>query len=71
MRGSVPVDEKIAGMTVNERLHHFNLFPAFEAAAKARDRQRLIGILQEAKFTLAQAAETAAVLLANPKKYGY
>ena len=71
MRGSAPVDENIAGMTVNERLYHFNLFPAFEAAAKARDLQRLIGVLLEAKFTLAQATETATVLLADPRKYGY
>ena len=51
--------------------YHFNLFPAFEAAAKARDLQRLIGVLLEAKFTLAQATETATVLLADPRKYGY
>lgn len=37
--------QSIEGMTVNERLHHFNLFPAFDAAVQARDRKRIVAVL--------------------------
>lgn len=63
--------EKIEVMTVNERLWHFNLFESFDAAARNRDKPRLIEILKEAKFSELQANETASVLLSDPAKYGY
>jgi hypothetical protein len=63
--------ESIEGMTVNERLWHFELFEKFDLAARNRDELKLIEILKEAKFSELQATETTMVLLSDPRKYGY
>ena len=61
----MPVD--LSGMTVNERLYEVGLIEAWDAAARARDRERLIAILAEIDV----APTTADSLLANPAKYGF
>ena len=63
--------EKIEGMTINERLWHFDLFEKFSAAARNRDNPKLVEILKEAKFSDLRANATATVLLSDPAKYGY
>jgi hypothetical protein len=63
--------ESIEGMTVNERLWHFELFEEFGVAARNRDETKLIEILKAAKFSELQSSETARVLLSDPRKYGY
>ena len=66
------VDETrhLAGMTVNERLGHFGLFQAFDAAVESRDSSAVIDVLRKAKLTEAQALETASAVPDNPKFYG-
>jgi hypothetical protein len=56
-------------MTVNERLYAANLLSAWDAAAKARDRDRMIGILEAVELG-DQAATTADAVLSDPRRYG-
>lgn len=57
-----------AGMTVNERLSAAGLLQAFEAAARLRDRDRMVGILHLVQVgTPEWSVDT---ILADPKKYG-
>jgi hypothetical protein len=63
--------DDIAGMTVNERLGHFKLFEAFDAAVDSRDVAAIIAVLLRAKFTDAQARRTASAVLSNPGAYGF
>ena len=58
-------------MTVNERLAHFELFQAFDAAVGARDKSSIVDVLMKARFTREQAEYTAATVLKNPERYGY
>jgi hypothetical protein len=61
----------IGGMTVNERLCHFGLMPAFEDAVRSRKLEAVIAVLRQAQFSQSQAEYTATTLLANPERYGY
>jgi hypothetical protein len=61
----------IQGMTVNERLHHFGLTPAFDEAVRSRKLEALIAVLRQAQFSQSQAEYTAITLLADPERYGY
>jgi len=65
------VNQPIDGMTVNERLAHLQLFEAFDAAATARDFDRLVDVLLRARLSREQAEQTARALIANPKLYGF
>ncbi|MFY9342653.1 MAG: hypothetical protein WAT39_09200 [Planctomycetota bacterium] len=58
-----------AGMTVNERLHTAGLLAAFDAAAKARDRARMLAILTQ--VAVPSPERTVAAILADPQRYGY
>lgn len=60
----------IAGMTVNERLAHFGLFQAFDAAVDSRQLSAVVEILRRAKLTEDQAQKTASAVLANLSFYG-
>jgi hypothetical protein len=62
--------DQIAGMTVNERLAHFDLFRAFDSAVAARDLSAVVSVLRQARVTDQQAHQTAAEILANPTHYG-
>ena len=64
-------ESPIAGMTVNERLHHFGLLAEFDAAIRAGDRPVVIDILRRARFTEEQASYTASRVLSAPETYGY
>ena len=62
---------RYAGMTVNERLIEANLFQEFDQAARKRDREQMLMILQKVEMTYDQAVYTADTILANPSRYGY
>jgi len=61
----------IAGMTVNERLFHFGLMPAFDEAVRSRNLEAVIAVLRQAQFSQSQADYTARTILAKPGHYGY
>jgi hypothetical protein len=56
------------GMTVNERLFAAGLLDEFDAAARARDRARMIEIL--AKVEVGDPAWAVDTILENPAKHG-
>lgn len=58
------------GMTVNERLVEAGLMNEWEAAAKSRDRKRMIELLSEVDLA-SQAEQISDTLLANPRRYGF
>jgi hypothetical protein len=63
--------EQIEGMTVNERLAHFHLFEAFDAAVLSRDLSKIAAVLRKAKLSEEQAIYTTETILSDPAKYGY
>jgi hypothetical protein len=59
-----------SGMTVNERLSEAGLLPEWDAAARSRNRERMIDLL--GKVDLANQAEWIAdTILSKPGKYGF
>jgi hypothetical protein len=60
-----------AGMTVNERLVISGQMAAWDKAAVARDRPKMIEILMATELTAEQAAFTTDATLANPEKSGF
>lgn len=61
------MDTFVAGMTVNERLSHFGLFDAFDAAIHERDIAAIASVLRQAELTQTQALETAKAVLAQAR----
>ena len=59
-----------SGMTVNERLYAAGLLDAWDAAAKSRDRNRMVELLNEVDLSN-QAEWISDKILANPKFYGF
>jgi hypothetical protein len=57
-------------MTVNERLFEADLISAFDAAAFARDRERMIELLRRVDMGDG-AIQTADTILAHPERCGY
>jgi hypothetical protein len=57
-------------MTVNERLCSAGLLDQFDAAARSRDRGRLIALLVAVELA-DEAPGIVDGVLANPAKYGY
>ena len=64
-------ESEIAGVTINERLYHFRLFETFDAAVLSGELARVIAVLRQARFTDAQAHQTASAVLAFPARYGF
>lgn len=58
-----------SGMTVNERLFTAGLLDAFDAAARRRDRARMIELLSA--VDVEDTARSVDTILANPERYGY
>lgn len=57
-------------MTTNERLFDAGLLSEWNAAARSRNRERMIELL--GRVDLADQAESITdTVLANPKKYGF
>jgi len=59
-----------SGMTVNERLYAAGLLDAWDAAAKSRDRNRMVEFLNEVDLSN-QAEWISDKILANPKFHGF
>jgi hypothetical protein len=71
-RGSTTMqrESQYAGMTTNERLFEAGLLSEWNAAARSRNRERMIELL--GKVDLGDQAEWIAdTVLANPGKYGF
>jgi hypothetical protein len=67
-----PTDEKLSGMTTNERLYACGLLSQWEEAARRRDRATMIRLLIEVKgrdYTDEQAARGVDEMLASPDKF--
>jgi hypothetical protein len=60
---------RYAGMTVNERLFDSGLVADFDAAVRARSREKMIRILSA--LDVENAAHSADAILRNPEWYGY
>jgi hypothetical protein len=71
MESSRPTQEELRGMTVNERLFACGLLDDYEAAAKGRDRTKMIELLMDAAASREQAEWSVDTTLSNPSKYGY
>ena len=56
-------------MTVNERLSAAGLIDTFDAAARARDPDRMTEILSD--VAIENAPATADAILADPARFGY
>ena len=65
------VHPEYAGMTVNERLASAGLLDSWDAAAKRRDRDEMIRVLESVELEPTEAARTVDLVLANPRKYGF
>ena len=65
------MNNKYSGMTVNERLFVANLLSEFEDAAKNRDKDKMIEILQKVELPVEQAKETTKAIIDNPSMYGH
>jgi hypothetical protein len=64
-------EEELKGMTVNERLFSLGLIVQWDLATKARNRQKMIEILIQCKFTKEQSEQTSDAVLKNPARYGF
>ncbi|GHA77509.1 hypothetical protein [Cognatilysobacter bugurensis] len=53
----------VAGMTVNERLAHFNLLREFDAAVASQDFDALVVVLEQARLAPQHASQSAAAIL--------
>jgi len=63
-------ESRYAGMTTNERLFDAGLLLEWSAAARSRNRERMIELL--GKVDLADQAEWIVdTTLSNPAKYGF
>jgi hypothetical protein len=58
-------------MTTNERLFAAGLLPVFDAAARARDREGMIKLLQQVALTQSEAEGIADTILEDPGRYGF
>ena len=58
-------------MTVNERLFSCGMLSQWDAAAAARDRERMIAVLRSVALSESQAAQTTDAVLKDPAKYGF
>jgi hypothetical protein len=62
-------DDRLAGMTVNERLFAADLIEAFGAAVATRNRAEMIRLLTSVNVD--EPAWSADTILQDPERYGY
>jgi hypothetical protein len=63
-------ESKYGGMTTNERLYEAGLLSEWDAAARSRNRERMVVLL--GKVDLEDQAEWIAdTVLSSPGKYGF
>jgi hypothetical protein len=65
------MEHRYTGMTVNERLFAACLLDAFETAALARDRARMIALLEQVELSSSEVRSTTDSILAAPARYGF
>lgn len=56
-------------MTVNERLFHVGIMDQWSEAARRRDRDAMIRLLEQVKVS--EAHLTVDTVLSDPQKYGF
>jgi hypothetical protein len=61
---------RLAGMTINERLGELGLFDEWDLAARAHDRAKMIKVMRRCYLTQEDAESTVDRILKNPTKYG-
>lgn len=61
-------DTNLDGMTVNERLCYLGTLADWDDAAKRRDREAMIAVLEWARVN--EPPEVADAVLADPRRYG-
>jgi hypothetical protein len=59
----------LAGMTVNERLSHVGIIDQWDEAARQRDREAMITLLEQVEVP--EPHLIADAVLADPKKFGF
>lgn len=64
-------NEHFAGMTLNERLLEMQMLDAFDAAARARDRVRMVDLLRWVTLDTEDADTIVDVILHDPGKYAF
>jgi hypothetical protein len=64
-------ESKYARMTTNERLVAAGLFRQFAAAARDRDVDAMVEILQHVEIARADCQAIAEAIVADPQKYGF
>jgi hypothetical protein len=64
-------ESKYAGMNTNERLVAAGLFRRFQAAARSRDFDALVAVLQMVEIPHGDACGIAQRIVADPAKFGY
>jgi hypothetical protein len=57
-------------MTTNERIYVAGMMPEWDAAARARNRERMVEILCTVGLS-SHADQIANAVLASPKRYGF
>lgn len=62
-------EPSLAGMTVNERLSHVGIIDRWDEAARGRDRETMIALLEQVEVSDPHLIADA--VLADPKKYGF
>jgi hypothetical protein len=66
----MPGESRYDGMTVNERLFEAGLIPEWDAAARSRNRDKMVELLT--KVDLGEQAERILdTVLSNPEQYGF
>jgi hypothetical protein len=66
-----PPPSPYCGMTTNERLFSAGLLDEFDAAAIARDREKMVALLLATDVLSPTAEHIADVILGNPAQYGF
>jgi len=64
-----PNEPSLAGMTVNERLWHVGIIDRWDEAARRRDRDAMIALLEQVEVSDPHLIADA--VLAAPQKFGF
>lgn len=59
----------LSGMTVNERMSHVGIIDRWDEAARQRDRNMMIALLEAVEIS--EPHLIADAVLADPKKFGF
>lgn len=71
MRSERVPDGDYSGMSISKRLSISGLTGEFDAAARNKDRLRMISILKRVSLSEIEATRSTDTILADPGRYGY